>query len=195
MLKKIALISLITVSAFAVHVGEINVNDTDVEVGAKFDMGQFNHSIEPDTMFFGAKFLNADKEHSSDRNASIDPYFELNFLMQRPIGNAGMTFGLGMKFNYTKEYATAPLGLEFAYKIPAPKLIPMYLHGSLYYAPNVLAFNNAKDFLEYRMGYDIEVIKNGHITLGYRNLDTNYDGVNGEFNYNRSWYLGFKIGF
>ena len=180
-------------SAFAMHTGEINVNDTDVEVGAKFDVGQFNHSVAPDTMFFGGKFLNGDKEHSSDRNSTIDPYFELNFLMQRPIGTGGMTLGLGIKFNYTKEFASVPLGGEFSYKIPAKKLIPMYLHGSLYYAPNVLAFNDAKDFLEYNLGYDIEVIENGRVTFGYRNLDTNYNAMN--FTYNESWYVGFKIGF
>ena len=193
MLKKLAIMSVCAVSAFALHTGEINVNDTDVEVGAKFDMGQFNHNVEPDTMFFGAKFLNADAEHSSDKNVTIDPYFELNFLMQKAVGTGGMTLGMGMKFNYTKEFASVPLGLEFAYKIPAKRLIPMYLHGSLYYAPNVLAFNNAKDFLEYSLGYDIEVIENGRFTFGYRNLETNYDAMN--FTYNKSWYVGFKIGF
>jgi len=193
MLKKITLLALCAVSAFAVHVGEINVNDTDVAVGAKFDVGQFNHSVEPDRMFFGAKFLNADKEHSSDRDAKIDPFFELNFLLMQPVGNAGMNLGLGMKFNYTKDFASVPLGVEFAYKIPAKKLIPMYLHGSLYYAPDVLAFNDAKDFLEYTLGYDIEVIENGRFTFGFRNLDTNYN--TGNFTYNKSWYVGFKIGF
>lgn len=67
MLKKIAIMAVLSVYAFAMHVGEINVNDTDVGVGAKFDMGQFNHAIDPDTMFLGAKFLNADAEHSSEK--------------------------------------------------------------------------------------------------------------------------------
>jgi hypothetical protein len=86
-----------------------------------------------------------------------------------------------------------PLGLELAYQIPLSKLFPMYLHGSLYHAPTVLTFYDAKNFLEYYIGYDIEVIKNGCITIGYRNLDTNYDAMN--FTYNKSWYVGFKIGF
>lgn len=193
MLKKIAIMAVLSVYAFAMHVGEINVNDTDVGVGAKFDMGQFNHAIDPDTMFLGAKFLNADAEHSLERNATIDPYFELNFLLQQAVGQGGMKLGMGVKFNYTKEYASVPLGVEFSYQIPAHDLIPMYLNGSLYYAPNVLAFNDAKDFLEYTLSYDIEVINNGRFTLGYRNLDTNYDAM--QFTYNKSWFVGFKIGF
>lgn len=193
MLKKIALITACGVSAFAMHTGEININDTDLEVSAKFDIGQFNRNVEPDTMFLGAKFLNPDAKHSSDNNAKIDPYFETSFLMQRAVGNRGMTFGMGVKLNYTNKYSTLPLGVEFAYKIPAVDLIPMYLHGSLYYAPKALAFRDASDYLEYRIGYDIEIIKNGCITLGYRNLDTNK--ILGNFNYNKSWYVGFKIGF
>lgn len=127
------------------------------------------------------------------RNATIDPYFELNFLLQQAVGQGGMKLGMGVKFNYTKEYASVPLGVEFSYQIPAHDLIPMYLNGSLYYAPNVLAFNDAKDFLEYTLSYDIEVINNGRFTLGYRNLDTNYDAM--QFTYNKSWFVGFKIGF
>ncbi len=185
--------AVLSVCAFAMHVGEINVNDTDVGVGAKFDMGQFNHAIDPDTMFLGAKFLNADAEHSSDRNSTIDPYFELNLLLQSAVGQGGMKLGMGVKFNYTQEYATVPLGVEFSYEIPAPDLIPMYINGTLYYAPNVLAFNNAKDYLEYTLSYDVEVVQNGRFTLGYRNMDTNYDAMN--FTYNKSWFVGFKIGF
>ena len=193
MLKKITIIAACAASAFAMHTGEININESDLEVSAKFDIGQFNENVEPDTMFIGGKFLNANEEHSSDKNTAIDPYFEANFLMQKEVGNAGVTVGMGMKLNYTKDYSALPLGLEFGYKIPAPDLIPMYLHGSLYYAPSVLAFSDAKDYLEYRIGYDIEVINNGRVTIGYRSIDTNYDAA--DFNYNKSWYVGFKIGF
>jgi len=195
MLKKISMMTLCAASAFAMHTGEININESDLEISAKFDMGQFNDSIEPDTMFVGGKFLNVDAKHSSNSNASMDPYFEVNFLMQREVGNAGMTLGMGMKLNYTKDYSALPLGLEFGYQIPAADLVPMYLNGSIYYAPSVLSFRDAKDFMEYRISYDIEVIDNGRITLGYRSIDTDYDGGIGDFNYNKSWYVGFKIGF
>lgn len=187
------MMAVCTATAFAMHTGEINVNESDVEVSAKLDIGQFNDSVEPDTLFVGGKFLHADKQHSSNKDVTIDPYFELNLLFQKEIGTTGMALGLGMKFNYTKDYSALPLGLEFAYKIPAPDLIPMYLHGSVYYAPSVLAFSEANDYLEYRIGYDVEVINNGRITVGYRNIDTNYKVA--DFNYNKSWYVGFIIGF
>jgi hypothetical protein len=198
MLKKITMMALSAASAFAMHSAQININEADLEIGARFDMGQFNQNVEPDTMFVGAKFLNADAKHSSDSNVTLDPYLELNFLMQREIANSGVRFGLGVKLNYTKDYSTAPLGLEFAYTIPAPKLIPMHVNGSVYYAPSALAFSDAKDFVEYHISYDIEIIDNGAITVGYRSLNTNYNYDNNDmrnFSYNKSWYAGFKFAF
>ena len=195
MLKKISIIAFLAISAFAMHSGEININDKDLEVSARLDMGQFNDNIEPNTVFLGAKFLNADKDNSSDNPQSLDPYYEVNFLLMREIGNKGVSMGMGAKVNHTKNYTAMPLGLEFSYKIPVSDLIPMYVNGSLYYAPSVLSFSDADDFLEYRISYDIEVIENGFVTLGYRNLDTDYDGVRGSLNYNSSFYIGFKIGF
>lgn len=185
---------LSAVSVFAMHSAEININDTDLELATKLDMGQFNRNIEPDTVFLGAKFLNADAKHSSEEYADIDPYYELNFLMQKEIQKTGMHFGLGVKLNYTKDYSTLPLGVEFAYTIPAVKLIPMHIGGALYYAPAALAFSEAKDFLEYRLTYDIEIIDNGGVVVGYRHFDTNYkDAI--DFEYNRSFYVGFKFRF
>ncbi len=202
MLKKILLLVAATVSAFAMNRGEININNKDLEIGAQFDVGQFNPAVEPDTTFVGGKFLNADKEHSGDKNASkFNSYFEANFLMLQPVGKAGMSFGMGVKLNYTKEFASLPLGIEFVYKIPSKAYVPMFITGEFYYAPTALAFKQANNFLEYRLGYDIEIIKNGNIIFGYRKVETNYKSTtsyhtnSGDFTYNSSWYVGFKIGF
>ncbi|MDF1877820.1 hypothetical protein JHD47_08335 [Sulfurimonas sp. SAG-AH-194-L11] len=203
MLKKTILITATAVSAFALHTAQININDRDLEIGAKFDIGQFNDKVEPDTMFIGGRFLNGQKENSQLETGgsptSLDPYYELSFLMKRPMGDMGMSFGMGVKLNYTslgtKNFSSLPLGLEFEYVIPAKKLVPMYLSGSLYFAPSALSFNDAKDFLEYRISYDIELIKNGRVTVGYRNINTNYDTVSGKVVYNNSYYVGFKFAF
>ncbi len=199
MLKKLTLITACAVSAFALHNAELNINDKDLEVGLEFDVGQFNNAVEPNTMFFGGKFLSPDSTHSTDNLNSIDPYFEGNFLIMREIGNKGMSLGMGVKLNYTKvenrDFSTLPLGLEFAYKIPAPKLVPMSINGSLYYAPQVLSFLNAKDYLEYRIHYDVELIKNAGLTFGYRSMNTSFENISGTLNYNSSWYFGFKVKF
>jgi hypothetical protein len=196
MLKKMTLLSATALTAFALNTGEININNKDLEISGQFDVGQFNDAVEPDTMFVGAKFLNVDADHSDNDKADLDPYFEANFLMMRPIGNKGMKIGMGAKVNFTKDFMSIPLGLQFAYKLPLKDLVPMYLNGELYYAPTVLSFSDADSFLEYRISYDIELIDHGRVTLGYRSIDTNYESDRGgDFTYNSYWYVGFKINF
>jgi hypothetical protein len=201
MLKKVTLLTASALSVFAFHQAEININDKDLELSAKFDMGQFIESVEPDTTFVGVKFLNADKDNADLTVQKFDPYYEANFLVMRPIGNMGMKIGLGVKANYTKSFTSIPLGLEFSYKMPFKTLVPMYLNGEIYYAPSVLSYQDGDSFMEYRISYDIELIKNAGLTLGYRNLDTNYVAnkgyapQGGDFNYNSTWYAGFKVKF
>ena len=199
MLKKLTLITACAVSAFALHNAEININDKDLEVGMKFDVGQFNDAVEPNTMFIGGSFFSPDSTHSTNELNSIDPYFEGNFLMIREIGNMGMSLGMGLKVNYTKvdnkDFSALPLGLEFGYKIPAPKLVPMSIKGSVYYAPQVLSFLDGKDYLEYRIHYDVELIENAGLTVGYRSMNTSFENISGTLNYNSSWYFGFKVKF
>jgi hypothetical protein len=196
MLKKVTLLTATALTAFAMNTGEININNKDLEVSAQLDVGQFYDTVEPNTMFVGAKFLNADADHSDNEKADLDPYFEANFLMMREVGNSGMRLGMGMKGSFTKDFAAVPLGLEFSYKIPANSYVPMHLNGEVYYAPSVLAFSDADSFLEYRISFDVEIIKNGMVTVGYRTLDTNYETEKGgDFTYNSYAYLGFKIRF
>jgi hypothetical protein len=194
MLKKIILTVMISVSAFAMHVAEVNINDTDLELNAKLDIGQFNENVEPATMFIGARFLSADKIHSSNKNYNNDPYYEMNFLMMRPIRQTGLSFGMGVKFNYTKDFSSMPLGLEAEYRLDHPRLIPMFLNGSAYYGPKVLSFGSAERFYEYRISYDLELIDNGRITIGYRSMNTNYDD-RADYTYNKTFYGGFKFFF
>lgn len=197
MLKKISMLTLCGVSAFALNTAEINVNDSDLELSGKLDMGQVMNSVEPNTVFIGLKFLDADQKKSENENANIDSYAEINFLMQKEVGRSGLSLGLGMKVNATKgfdqTFISAPLGLEASYKLPASEYIPMYVGGSIYHAPSVLSFEDAENFLEYRATFDLEVIKNGRVTIGYRSLDTNYKTFN--FNYTKAVYVGFKFGF
>ncbi|QSZ41320.1 hypothetical protein GJV85_04100 [Sulfurimonas aquatica] len=194
MLKVVSTIAFLAVSAFAIHTGELNINDTDLEVGVKLDVGQFNDATEPNTMFIGAKYLGADKGHSDNTNTELDPMFEGNFLVMREIGDKGLSLGMGAKYKYTKDFSALPLGLELGYKIPATDLVPMSINGALYYAPKVLCFENGKDFTSYRIYYDVEPIENAIITLGYRSLNLTQN-TGGSFNYNSSWYFGFKVNF
>ena len=200
MIKKIGLSALCAVSAFAMHNVELNINDKDIEIGAKLDMGQFIDSVEPDTVFVGGKFLHGDEDHSDvddgDVRNSVDDYAEMNFMLKRTIENTGLSIGLGVKLNYTKDFASVPLGAEVSYKLPVGGPIPMYIGGCIYYSPAVLTMQDGDNYFEGRFEFDAEVIKNGHAIVGYRKIDTNYDsGHGGDVVYNQSPYVGFRFAF
>jgi len=198
MLKKIILLLCTSLSLFALHTAELNINQKDLEVGLKFDVGQFNENVEPQTMFVGMKMLIPDTNNSSDSLHSIDPYFEGNFMIIRPVGDAGLSLGVGFKLNYTqvnnKSFMSLPIGLVASYELPFPDLIPMFIETSVYYAPQVLSFLDAKNYVEYRINYKMEMIKNVDLKIGYRNMNTNYLNQ-GNLNYNNSLYLGVMIDF
>ena len=192
MLKKLTLITMSVVSAFALHTAEININDKDLEIAGQFDMGQFNDMIEPNTIFVGLKYLNADAANSDNKQAHLESFYEANFLMMKDFKNSDFRIGLGAKINHTKDYETLPLGVEGSYLLPV-KILSLYLNASIYYAPSVLSFDNAENYLETRANIDAEIIENGKLTLGYRKIDTNYKM--GNFTYNKTWYIGFKFSF
>jgi len=188
MFKKICLMALGAVSVFAMHSAEININNSDLELSARLDMGQFNDNLEPDTIFLGAKYLNADERHSDVR--SIDDYQEVNFLMQREI-SPDFRLGIGAKLNHTKDFVSIPFGVEAVYTLPVTSSVPFYVGASLYAAPEVLSLDKADSFLEYRFTLEAEVIQNAFVTLGYRHMDTDYERRDVE--YNDSLYFGLKF--
>lgn len=50
------------------------------------------------------------------------------------------------------------------------------LAGSLYYAPDVIAFSDLTRYLEYDIRAEYEVLRNASIYLGYRNLEVEVEG-------------------
>ena len=194
MLKKLSLVALSAISAFAMHNAEININDKDLELGVGFDLGQFNDTVEPNTTFLGIRYLNASDENA---NANISDYAEASFLMKRRVQNSGVIFGIGLKTNYTKVrdeiFMTIPLGLEAGYTLPIS--LPVIIGAKVYYAPQSLSFSEAESFLEYRADFSVEVIEKGSVILGYRNIDTNIENSYRDINYNESFYFGFKFNF
>ncbi len=201
MLKKLGLLVLSGASLLAMHNVELNVNDKDLEFAAKLDMGQFMDSVEPESVYVGAKILHASEKHSNlsgNDPESLSDYYEASFLMKRNMDDTGLTVGLGIKLNGTNKFASVPLGMEVGYQMPFAPSIPMTLNADIYYAPDILSMRDANNFFEFRISYDVEVIKNAIVTMGYRHLNTSYDSdkspyLKKDVEYNSFPYVGFKF--
>lgn len=203
MLKKLGLLFTSTVCAFAMHTTEININEKDLGISAKLDMGQFNQTIEPNTTFIGAAIINGSDDYSQDENGykivGLNGYYELNFLMRRAVNSSGFTAGLGMKINHTKmedSFISVPLGLELGYTIPS--VLPVIFGVSVYYAPESLSFQEGKNFLQYQASISVELIQRASIVTGFRTIHMKFHNDNEtdySIQYNTSSYFGFRFQF
>lgn len=196
MMKQTALAALSAISALAMHVGEININNKDIEGALRFDMGQFNTAIEPDTYMVGLRILDGHKDHSD--LLKTDPLVAAEFLLKTPLhDDEALSFGIGGKAVYTeigsKSYTAVPLGFEASYRLPLTIDLPVRVNGAFYYAPQVLSFSDADKFLEYRLGADVEIVPNGSLLVGYRNIDTDINRR--DYTYNDGFYAGFRFAF
>ncbi len=196
MLKKaLGLFVLGTMPLWAFHVAEININDKDFEGSLKFDAGQFNETLIPDSLFFGFSYIKGSEKHSDDLSET-EGLVGASFLMQQPLSaHPALTIGMGVKYHYTKVHDTSfsaiPIGLELMYALPVS--LPLSLGGTFYYSPEVLSFDKAKNYIEYRGYVDAEVIERGHLIAGYRNIDINFEAA--DVDYNHAWYFGFRFQF
>jgi len=109
-------------------------------------------------------------------------------------GIEGLTLAFGAKCIFAEDFIALPLIARAAYLLPLNSSVPpTSLAASFAYAPSVLTFEDADTYSEFRFEADMEVITNIHIFAGYRNIDTNYEA--GDYNFNDSFYAGMKLSF
>jgi hypothetical protein len=199
MLKKLVMTLALGGSLFAMHEAELNLNNYDVEGKLDLDMGQFNDAVEPNTVFFGARYLRGSHQHSDAPSKDHDLYDAHFFVQQSLSGNRALTLGLGTKLVYTSisdhDYYALPIGVHADYVLPLGLPVPFILGGSFYYAPEVLSWSDAKNYMEFRTHLDIQLIDRALLTAGYRKIDTDFDVPGGDFNFNESWFVGIKFRF
>jgi len=201
MLKKLLSGLLLVPNAlFAMHEFELNLNNKDLDLHLNLDIGQFNHSIEPENLMMNMRVLmgsndNARLPYERDNNV----LGELGFLAQSSSAMApGLTMGMGVKLAYTylehESIFTIPIGIEVDYVLPFDIPLPLHIGGLFYYSPEVLSFSASTSYMEYQGNFDIEIMERGLITMGYRGIDTPVEHQSNAY-FNRSYFLGLKYKF
>jgi hypothetical protein len=176
----ILLIGMLQASSIA-----LNVNTNDVELEGKIDITSTIGYGSGTTYFLGGDYLHTDS----------DNLLKITFGASNTLSGAeGLSLTLGLEGVFGDNYVAMPFFGEATLRLPLDEPIPATtLSTKLSYAPSVLSFVDADQYLEYRFQADMEVISNIHIYGGYRNIDTDY--VNYNHNLNDSWYGGLKIRF
>jgi len=175
---------LFTVLLQAGNIG-LNLNSDDVEVEGTLDISS--------TIGYGsdtAYFIRGSLLRSGNDNLLKAAFGASNTLPDAP----GLSFSFGIEGVFAKHYVAMPLFGEASFRLPLDAPIPATtLTAQLSYAPSVLSFVDAEQYLEYRFEADMEMLSHVHLYGGYRTIDTDYQHYDHTFN--DSWYGGLRIGF
>jgi hypothetical protein len=202
MLKKMMTMLALTGSLFAMHEAELNLNNYDLNAKLDFDMGQFNDAVDPDSVFVGARYLHGSHQNNEHDHEKDHDLFDAHFFVKQHLsGYRPLSLGLGTKLVNThigkNDFYALPIGVLAEYELPLGLPVPFILGGSFYYAPEVLSWEDAKNYTEYDVHLDIRIIDRAAVTAGYRRIDTDFDvsGTDVNFNFNESWFAGVKFRF
>lgn len=195
MLKKLLLSLALSASLFAMHDASVNLNSDDIEVNGNLDLGELNESDYPDSYFLTFGFLDVDNA------VSTDPLLSAGFMLRQDMtGIENMRFGLGFKGTYTEvgrsKHAAIPINAELAYTLPLDFAMPIVISAGLSYAPSVLSFKDADSYFEGRVEASLQIIEQGSLFVGYRQIETDFESnEGGDYTFSDSAYIGFKIRF
>jgi hypothetical protein len=184
-MKKIIFGTLLLAGLIQASSVALNVNSDDVEVEGRIDITSTIGYGSGTTYFLGGDYLHTEN----------DDLVKATFGASNTLSGAeGLTFTLGLEGVFGDNYVAMPFFGEAALRLPLDEPIPATtLSAKFSYAPSVLSFVDADQYVEYRFEADMEVISNIHVYGGYRNIDTDYETH--DYNLNDSWYGGLKISF
>ncbi|MRJ06460.1 MAG: hypothetical protein C6I01_02925 [Epsilonproteobacteria bacterium] len=115
-----------------------------------------------------------------------DNWGGVGFMTQGPfIGYPNLNVSLFVDGVHSQNRNALPIGVGFNYWIPYA-FLPLSIRGEFEYANNLLTFGDADRFSRGVIEIGVQIIENGELFLGYRNL--RWDSP-----FKSNWYLG--VGF
>lgn len=160
---KIVAISMIAGLAFAGGAGasELNFNVSD-------DAAKVNYASSGS----GGSQVDFGLLHNDDGDVYVG-HLGLHLVDNAGAESNPLKVGLGGKLTFLdsdfQSGSALALGAFARYNFPSANRFA--LAGSLYYAPDVIAFDDLSRYLEYDIRAEYEVLRNASIYLGYRNLE------------------------
>jgi hypothetical protein len=178
------LLSLELFSAQKASLG-LNINTDDLEIEGRSTLGYDTRNPVLRNFFVDANFINAD-----DTLVGIGLFVE-----NSPTNFQNVSFIIGLRSIFTdhdgSDFTALPILLGAKARMYLGDFPKSNFGIKFAYAPTPLTFQDADAYFEYRLEFDMMIINNVNVYVGYRNIDTNYESH--DFNYNDSMYVGFKF--
>ncbi len=114
-----------------------------------------------------------------------------------PVGSP-LIFGVGGKLFYIDPKGTgssgSALGIGAHFRYTWPDYNRFVLGGELYYAPNIVSFQNVDHYMQVSVRAGYEVLRNADVYIGYRHVSASFDGSAG-VTLDSSFVLGMNLTF
>ena len=164
----------------------LGLNKNDIEIRGNFNATPSFVGYSETSYGIHAGYLYSD----GDEMISLGLFAKSDF---PSIEGLALSFGInGVATD--DDFLAFPIVAHAQYHLPPyQSSIPVTFDVLFAYAPEIISFQDAKNYREARFEIDMEVIPNIHLIGGYRNIDTEYLTYDKTFNDNI--YLGLKISF
>ncbi len=194
MFKKLALFIATISSAMAYNMADININGSDLQVSGT----TASKMSRTTTAYYSLSYLTVEDENEK-QHTSI--YGDMLLSGKQ---NKVFNFGLGFRAQYVNidsdynvdDYVCVPLRGKIYLTLPV-KAVKTVLSAEIAYAPEVLMFSD--DFTsssDTRFELSLELIENGFVYLGFRDLQVEPENGGDSFDLNdRASYVGLKMEF
>ena len=150
---------------------------SDFEAALSDDTAQFTWRSDSSIIGWGG----ADLSLSWFYNEADDYLLQADILQMRQASeDTPFTMGVGIKgylgdLDQVNEVVFAfGIGGELRYTIPGVMPMALYLHG--HYAPDITSFGEVNGIVDYRYGFQIEVLPQTTAFISYRSLEIDIDG-------------------
>lgn len=188
MMKK-SVSQLIAITTFAVSTGasahtlDLNLNNDAVAL-------DYSTQVEKSEINVGAGLL-----HHQDNG---DVYYGSFFVADNVNKQNGLLAGIGGRFYYVdadkSDDSGTALGIGGFINWDVPTVTNLSLRSDIYYAPDVLAFDDLEGYLDFSARVQYRIIEQAWLYLGYRNTEAKTEAP-GKAKIDEGGHLGVMIWF
>lgn len=187
-------IRVMIVTALMVATAPALASSLDVNIGSDNVRGQFTQALDGYDRY-GTPYFNAGLLYSDDADALIG-HAGLEVTGDAAAQNANIRAGLGGRLYYTSsdDGDGAALGLGGHATARLPQYNRFGLRAHAYYAPDIIAFQDFEEFLEYGVDFEYQLLKNGYVYVGYRQIKADLDS-GGDQTLDSGAHVGLRLAF
>ena len=154
-------------------------NANDFEVALSKETAQFTFRSDSSLIGWGG----ADLALGLFYNDESDVIVQASLIqMRQPSEETPLTFGVGVKAylghldDPDEDLAALGIGGEVRYTIPGT--MPMAIYARGFYTPDITSFTDAKEIIDYTLGFQVEILPQtmGFVGIRHLQIDTDDDG-------------------